>query len=264
MGWGAIAAAVAPAVLGAGGSLLDKSANERAAKNARRDQLNAAKHGLGWRVKDAMAHGLSPLVGAGASTTSISPTSVGGDSTFGDMGQNIGRAAQAMMPKSVDAATQELNKLGLERAQLQNELLKSQITNINARTAGSSEGGPVVTKQSEQDAAMQGAKYLEAADKSPGWKSFVTGDNTRMVVPSERLKQSIEDSPYETLMFAGDYLSRLGGGLTDKKKRPGERFNPLTGEYEQSSSDNWLRRAFRNYYSNRHKRSNRSFIPSKY
>lgn len=233
--WAQIAGAAAGQALSTIGAYQQMAENKRMAKNARKDQMDAAKHGLGWRVQDAVAHGLSPLVGAGASTTSISPTMVdSGNPLAGmeNMGQNIGRAVGAMQPKSVNAATEEVNKLAIERAQLQNELLRSQITNINSRTAGTSSGGPVLTKQSEQDAAMQDAKYLEAADKSPGWKSFVTGEGRRLVVPSERLKGSVEDSPYEIALFIGDYLRKLGGGLTgDTQKRPGEKFNPLTGEY---------------------------------
>ena len=233
--WGQIAAAAIPSIASTIGGFDQAAQNKRMAKNARKDQMDAAKHGLGWRIQDAVANGLSPLVGAGASTTSISPTMVdAGNPLAGleNMGQNIGRAINSNQSKATSKIQSAVEALSLERAQLQNELLKSQITSINNRTAGTGPGDGTVTKPSEQTAVMQDAKYLEAADKNPGWKIHVTGDGGRkMMLPSPGLKEAIEDSPYEMQVFISDLFQKLTGKRTIKDHS----YDPLSGEFVPDS-----------------------------
>lgn len=108
-------------------------------------QREFAQHGLGWRVEDAVAHGLSPLVGAGVNPGSFSPVSVGDMSGgLGAMSQDVGRAIKSMENfderKKRDAET--ATKLQLEKGSLENELLRTEIASKVARENNPGQIGP--------------------------------------------------------------------------------------------------------------------------
>lgn len=99
-------------------------------------QREFAQHGVRWKVEDAKRAGIHPLFALGASTNSFSPVSVGSgsDSSVGDAiasaGQNIGRAAQAGMTQGERQKSQAMDLLVLEKAGLENELLRTQILQL--------------------------------------------------------------------------------------------------------------------------------------
>jgi hypothetical protein len=66
-------------------------------------QREFAKHGIRWRVEDAKAAGLHPLVGAGIQPTSFSPQYVGGAGStakaLGRFGHNLSRSIAATQTK---------------------------------------------------------------------------------------------------------------------------------------------------------------------
>lgn len=105
-------------------------------------QREFAQSGIRWRTADARAAGLHPLFALGGSGAAYSPTvTAGGDNFTGSgdgggrylaqMGQDIGRAISATSTRG-ERANAAMEALGLERAQLENELLKAQI----AKTTG--------------------------------------------------------------------------------------------------------------------------------
>lgn len=104
-------------------------------------QKQFAKKGIQWKVADSLKAGIHPLYGLGAQTHSFAPVAVGGGlgGAIADMGQDIGRAID------VGGSTEDrvLRKLQLERAGLENELLKSQIA--TQRSAQIGPGMPVVS-----------------------------------------------------------------------------------------------------------------------
>lgn len=112
-------------------------------------QLAAATQGIRWKVNDAKAAGIHPLYALGAPTFNPSPTSLmsdGGSSSnmgasLAAMGQGVERALMAAAPQEERDAT-IMTQLGLERAQLQNELLRTQIASIAARTQADQIGPP--------------------------------------------------------------------------------------------------------------------------
>lgn len=112
----------------AGGLLSDKS--QRSANDANRAiQYDMAQNGIQMRVADAKAAGIHPLYALGATPFSPSPTAVGSTGTgnaLQSMGQNISRAAAA-----TSTHDQRRERLMLENAALQNDLLRAQITQIN-------------------------------------------------------------------------------------------------------------------------------------
>jgi len=95
-----------------------------------------------WVVKGAQAAGISPLVALGMQPISTPGVSIGSDTKpqidFQSMGQNLGRAAEAYMSQDQRAKQAVVDQLALERAQLENDLLRSQISSVNnsSRTPG--------------------------------------------------------------------------------------------------------------------------------
>lgn len=133
-------------LIGAAGSLLGGLFGKSSADKAADSQLKAnreniamqkefAQQGIQWRVKDARDAGLSPLAALGANTISFSPSSVGISpdtsmaTAVANAGQDIGRAVDATRTGSakVDAYQKTLMDLSLQRGQLENELLATQI-----------------------------------------------------------------------------------------------------------------------------------------
>lgn len=107
------------------------------------NQKEFAQHAISYRVQDAQRAGIHPLYAMGASVPSFSPSSmVGATDRSGDylrgMGQSIDRAIAAHQSgKEREQSAQEkmMDALALERAGLQNDVLRAQLASINARLA---------------------------------------------------------------------------------------------------------------------------------
>lgn len=126
--WGSLVSAGSNLLGGIlGGNRQDAAADKQAAL-----QKEFAQSGIQWKVKDAEAAGIHPLYALGANTVSYSPVSVG-DGGIGkglsDASQDLGRAAQAGLDHASrdKVATGRVAALQLERAGLENELLRTQI-----------------------------------------------------------------------------------------------------------------------------------------
>lgn len=123
--------AILGALGGIGGKLLDMDA----AKDQQDMQVKFAKKGIQWKVADATAAGLHPLAALGANTMSYSPIQVGGTAELmANMGQDVGRSIQATQ-NGTERAAGALGALQLERAGLENDLLRTQIASENSRLA---------------------------------------------------------------------------------------------------------------------------------
>lgn len=118
-----------------GGQKAQKQQNEIAERNIQL-QKDFAQQGIQWKVNDAKAAGIHPLYALGAQTHSFAPVSVGDSlsSAFANAGQYIGRAANATASGSqrINAVTEAAQSLALEKAGLENELLRSQIRRNNS------------------------------------------------------------------------------------------------------------------------------------
>lgn len=130
-------------LLKAGSSLIGGLLQGKQADKNIKLQKQFAQKGIQWKVADSLKAGIHPLYGLGANTISFSPVPVGGGlgGAISDMGQDISRAIDA------GGTTEDrvLRKLQLERAGLENELLKSQIA--TARSAQIGPGSPVGANQ---------------------------------------------------------------------------------------------------------------------
>lgn len=106
-------------------------------------QREFAQSGIQWKVQDAKAAGLHPLAALGAQTSSFSPVSVGGSAPqldLGSFGQDIGRAVKAAMSANDRAAQDEATarRLSLEKAGLENDILRTELASKMARTSRAS------------------------------------------------------------------------------------------------------------------------------
>lgn len=125
-------------------------------------QREFAQSGIQWRTADAKAAGIHPLFAMGGGGAAASGSAyVPGDTQpvrdnshqyLSNMGQDISRALTATMQRK-DRNAEILSQLGLERAQLENELLKSQI----AKTTGMI--GPPMPSQTKSSNAFGDAAY---------------------------------------------------------------------------------------------------------
>lgn len=133
--WPAIIAGAA--ALG-GGLLGNRNSESNLNKNADL-QREFAKQGVRWKVEDAKAAGIHPLYALGAQTHSFSPIAMQ-DSlgpAIANMGQDVSRAMHATRTASereaANAQAVVLGKLSVERAGLENELLRSQIARTQSQ-----------------------------------------------------------------------------------------------------------------------------------
>lgn len=199
-------AQMAAAAGGIVGKILDYNASKKAAKMNYKMQKEFAQHGIRWKVEDAKAAGLHPLAALGVQMSGYNPVS--SSSNFGDMGQDIGRAIDATRTgPERDEASGTLGKLALERAGLQNDLLRAQIAKLNqagqppARpttderfmVGGSAVPGTLVQDQPLKRVVTDPTK----PGQDPGSVSDVAWtrhpDGSYHLVPSKDAKQLMED-----------------------------------------------------------------------
>lgn len=117
----------------------NESMNQRNIELAREQmaaQKEFAQMGIRWRVEDATAAGLHPLAALGAAGAGYSPVVanlMGSESpkaaAFKSMGQNVSRAMSA----TATAEERLMQRLQLERASMENELLKARVVEEQRR-----------------------------------------------------------------------------------------------------------------------------------
>jgi len=132
-------------IISAGAGLLGGVMNNSAQKAANQANIEAssaankanyeaqkefAQNGLRWKVEDANAAGIHPIYAMGAQPMQFAPSFVGSTSessrpgdSLASAGQDIGRAVAATETNDERA----LRVLSLERASLENDLLRTQI-----------------------------------------------------------------------------------------------------------------------------------------
>lgn len=270
------------ALIGAAGSLLGgllgKEANEDAqaaqiaANNAMFEknaalQKEFAQTGIQWKVQDAEKAGVHPLYAMGAQTHSFAPVAVGSSfspdtsmaSAVSSAGQEIGRAVSAS--SSVDAKYNAAVKaLTLQRGELENTLLASQIAKINqagvtppmpaasqrwlvdgqgqtALPAGGAGAGNMISDQPLKRTFVDPGRPHSEPGAIPD-VGFARTNTGWAPVPSENVKQRIEDNIIQEVMWAvrNNLLPMFGSNASPPsvKLGPGERmrFNPFRQEYQ--------------------------------
>lgn len=242
------------AVASAGGNLASAAMGMSTASDNAELQKQFAKQGIRWRVADAQAAGIHPLYALGANVSSYQPISTGDVSqSFSNMGQDLSTAINSTRtdPEKIDAYTGTLRAKQLERAGLENDLLRSQIAQLNTPRANSmaSAGDPylitgqansglkpnIVDKPLARTAGAPGQPWSEpGAITDLGYARTPTG---WAPVPSKDVKERIEDSAIPEMMWSmrNNILPSFGADMQPPfKAPPGKewRFNILRQEYQ--------------------------------
>lgn len=181
-----------------GGILGNKSQEDAGAANAAM-QKEFAQQGIRWKVADAKAAGINPLFAMGAPAVSFSP-SFAGDSPMGSAvasaGQDISRAVNAT--RTQPERDSALRSLELERAQLQNEFLRTQIAGSKVAVMQQAGGNPAFPGQKnvydERTLNRVGDPSLTASAPKPAVTEFINKDGSVTLWPSPDAKQAIEDN----------------------------------------------------------------------
>lgn len=232
-----------------GGSLGRDSAEDANASNAAL-QREFAQNGIQWKVADAKKAGIHPLYALGANTTAASPSYVG-DTSMGSavasMGQDIGRAINSTRNED-DRVKSRMDALTIERGELENTLLRSQIAKLNAAPNPSFPAPgdtPLIPGQGDtKDVPLTRVMPTPGYEHSePGYVTDTGFARTQggglAVIPSQDVKNRIEDTLVPEAMWAWrNNLSPnvlLTGGV-----RPDEsRYPSKNGWYWSISNQEW-------------------------
>lgn len=239
-------------VIGAGAGLLGDKFNRQgvAAQNqANREsgllaarenaalQREFAQHGVRWKVRDAKAAGLHPLAALGMQPVSAQPVHVGSDdsaytsNTLANFGQDINRSIHATMTQAERVQTQ-MDKLNIERAELQNEVLRTQLAGSKQALLRSAQNPPfpgsgaVVVKPSEVVTGDQGNPQRQPGTITSYQLVSPGPDGSVGIVPSEQMKERIEDD------FIGETMWHLKNRLTGPGEVPGYYWSPWTQSFK--------------------------------
>lgn len=208
--WGAAAGGVL-------GGFLGGSEGDGGERDFRLDQMNLqrefAQNGVRWRVADAQAAGIHPLFALGAQMPGYQPIQSigdGGGTDWGSVGQNLSHAIDSTRTGK-ERVSARMEALSLERGELQNELLRSQIARLNQQSTpptpgsnylvpGQTDSGIVVDKPLERVGPHPMRTNQEpGAISDTGWARTGTGLTP---VPSKDVKERIEDMLIPQLMWS--------------------------------------------------------------
>lgn len=225
----------------------------------RRMQEDFAKNGIMWKVNDAERMGISPLYALGASTHSYAPSPLGTQPTnpgsgLAAAGQDISRAINATRTpgQRVDAFTKTVQDLSLQKMGLENQLLSSQISKLNASPnppmstpgvqyllPGQGDvpiGTPAAFKDKAADRvpAAPGAPHQEGgAITDVGFAKTSSGGY--MPIPSKDVKERIEDNFMQEVahMIRNNLMPMIGykspPPVPLPKGSPGWVYDPIRG-----------------------------------
>lgn len=129
---------LAPLISGAAsvvGGLLGNQQKKEGQEREIELQKEFAQNGLRWKVEDAQRAGVHPLAALGATGAAYSPVGLGDNDTaasFSAAGQDFSRAIDATRtaPEKAGVLGGKMAALSLERASLENDLLRAQILDI--------------------------------------------------------------------------------------------------------------------------------------
>lgn len=211
--------AAIPAALSAAGQLADQfdvggdkgardrqQFNEALAEKQFKLQDDMTKMGIRWRVEDARAAGIHPALALGAQLSAPSAVSVFNEpasstgSSWAGFGQDLGRAIDATRTDAERTASR-LDELRIERGELENDLLRSQIARLNQQSGPPTPGAPggtlgtntIVESPLERVTGLDGNPSAEpGAITDYGWTAQPGG--RLQPVPSKDAKERIEES----------------------------------------------------------------------
>lgn len=182
--------------------LSNKQANDQADL-----QKKFAQKGIQWKVADAEKAGIHPLYALGANTVAYNPVSVGVPD-LGSMGQDIGQAIDRVSNPG-EKAGGALGALALERAGLENDLLRAQIARARLNVAGQAAMGPLMMGGTQVPADPGTSDAADFEQRYGDSSSIVTGP----AVAYNDLKHSMKNmSFWDILKLIDRKTSMVNGG----------------------------------------------------
>lgn len=183
-------------------------AQKKAASNQRQANRLAyerekefAQNQIQWKVQDAVKAGLHPLAGLGVNPASANASAqVGGDSQWAsNLGQDLSRAISAGTSQP-DKTAVEVTQLGVERARLENELVKTQIASQRMRNI--QQGNPGVPGQ--LGSGVNGSLAI------PGTKSRLPQEHPNLAQDAENAYGELGGEMFGFTNLAVDVYRYLG------------------------------------------------------
>lgn len=274
-------ASIFGSLLGASSS---RSSNRAMLQNAALDrqfQMDLARNQIQWRVADAQAAGIHPIYALGPTGMSYNPPAVMQNdvgSYYANMGQDISRAIGALMSQrereqaARQAAIQQELARKREMEQDRREAIlfdqqvrgneidmayrKSQIARLNSPGTGPGyevQNAPPGTVSTVPDRVTVGS--VGAPERSPGvitdYSFGRTASGGYRVVPSEDMKQRIEDMPSEWQWFFSNGLAPHSSIYEELERRhpagPGYEwdYDAFRGEFRRVRQGDAGRRLYR-------------------
>lgn len=189
-----IAQSLASSVLSSVFSKTKKPSFQDQISGQRYSALAQTKGSIQGAVQAAKENGLHPLAALGMPTHS---GNISHNFQGNIPGQNIGRAISAGVEGYRE---KQLFDLQVERATLENDILKSQLTNVNQQPGDPPRVEPQPSKPilpaSPQDPSRQGDQITK--------NQYVrTDENTLSFVPSKEMKERMEDDVIQQLKYHG-------------------------------------------------------------
>lgn len=217
MVWQALAANVAGSVASAGISKLFGGKQKRGpdAGDQRVDHYYNVKNNLKAIMDGAKENGIHPLYAMGAPTAPGTVYQVGGDNNqsaiANEMGQNIGAAISRAGNKSEREYAAATAAIALERGELENELLKSQIAQIRAsHVPAAGIGSEILAGQSDAVEKVPSIQTMHGRSAPTGEGGAITDvgyahvtPSRLQVVPSADMKNRMEDDFIQQLKWHG-------------------------------------------------------------
>lgn len=184
-------------------------------------QKEFAQSGVQWKVADAQKAGIHPLAALGANTTSFSPVSVG-STDYGSMGQDLGRAVKAAMSNSdrEEETKREANKLALDKAGLENDILRTELASKQKRME--TNGGAIA-----MPANTTVLSRVPMPRPFPGERTISEG----VAVKDDDIKQKAEDFPATKIVRPFGYPLYSNPWFND-----GQQFEDRYGDSEIGST----------------------------
>lgn len=215
-------AKIASPVASIAGALIGNAGQESANDDNLEYQRQFAKEGLQWRVEDAKAAGLHPLAALGANIPGFSPSF-----QSGSLGQDISRAVEATATAFSRNTSRVATELALEKASLENDLLRSQITAVNRPSnppfPSGNHTGDVQINPDTVTSTRFGDTSTTASYPKPAVTEFMNRDGSITRWPSPEAKNAIEDSLYEyEHMYKNrihPWVQRQVSGISDAYRR---------------------------------------------
>lgn len=274
-------------LIAAGTSLLGGLLGKKSADKARESteaiaaqntamQREFAQNGIQWRVEDARKAGIHPIYALGSGGASFSPVSANfsADTSLPNAmaaaGQDLGRAVNATRPAAarLDAYTRTAQALNLEKAGLENDVLRLEIASKTGRLNQQANppmpsGGEAWLMPGQAQSGLTNLTKSEplkrvAADPSKSSQEAGAVTDTGHMrtsgglfpAPSKDAKERIEDNFYqETMHFIrNNLLPMVSPAFNSPPHAPDKGkawvYDPVYG-YKQVP-DKWYRKFLRN------------------